>query len=518
MSTSETAATGERAYRSPPLAWARSGPARHALESALLAGVYYGAARVGYALDFAGPVAAIVWLPAGVGIAYLYLRGLSFWPGILVGDLLANDYGALPLGSALGQTIGNVLEVLIAAWLLRRLSRSREFLESVEGVGMMMIPFAVATMVSATIGTLSLSLGDVVMTHAIPTVWRTWWLGDACGALLVVPFAIAWFRPFRTMPARRYAEALVMLATTAALSEIGLHSRRPLEYLAFPGLIWAGLRFGPRGATLAILIVAGFAVWSATHVVGPFFFHSITRTVLSAQMFIAVGAISALCVAAVVSERERLAVRFGESRAQLLRAADAERQRIERNLHDGAQQRLLALAVRLRLAAERAKQAPEEAPRLIEAAEGELQIAFDDLRELSHGIHPTVLTDLGLATAIRSVAARSDQPITLAELPAFRGDGAAEAIAYFVFMEAVSNAQKHAPASTVTIRVHATAETLAIDVSDDGPGGAKMAAGSGLRGLRDRVEDAGGTFRIDSVRGRGTRISARIPLARGAPS
>ena len=516
MSVSEAAASPEAAYAGPSRAWIQARPARYVVECALLAGLYYGSAKVGYALDFAGPVAAIIWLPVGVGIAYLYLRGLVFWPGILVGDLLANDYTALPLGSALGQTLGNVLEVLIAAWLLQRLSRERNLLESVEGVGRMMIPFAAATMVSATVGTLSLRLGDVVMTHAIVTVWRTWWLGDACGALVVVPLAIAWFRPFEAMTVRRYVEGAVMLGTTAALSEVALHSTRPIAYLAFPGLIWAALRFGQRGATLAILIVGSFTVWHVTHLSGPFYFHSITRTVLSAQLFIAVGAISALCVAAVVSERERLAVRFGESRAQMLRAADAERQRIERNLHDGAQQRLLALAVHLRLAAERAKQAPEEAPRLIEAAEGELQIAFDELRELSHGIHPTVLTDLGLATAIRSVAARSTQSITLVELPALRADGAAEAIAYFVVMETLSNAQKHAPRASVRVRARASAEGLAIEVSDDGPGGAKEAAGNGLRGLRDRVEDAGGTFRVDSVRGRGTRISARIPITAGA--
>jgi signal transduction histidine kinase len=153
---------------------------------------------------------------------------------------------------------------------------------------------------------------------------------------------------------------------------------------------------------------------------------------------------------------------------------------------------------------------------LIEAAEGELQIAFDELRELSHGIHPTVLTDLGLATAIRSAAARSVQPITLLELPTARVDDDAEAIAYYVFMEAVANAQKHAPRSVVMIRVRASEDTLAIEVADNGPGGAKVSAGSGLRGLRDRVEDAGGTFAVDSIRGRGTRISARIPLAGGA--
>jgi integral membrane sensor domain MASE1 len=95
----------------------RAGRVQYMLELALLAALYYGAAKLGFALNFSGPVAAIVWLPAGVGIAYLYLRGLAFWPGMLIGDLLANDYSTIPIASAVGQTAGNVLEVVLAAWL-----------------------------------------------------------------------------------------------------------------------------------------------------------------------------------------------------------------------------------------------------------------------------------------------------------------------------------------------------------------------------------------------------------------
>src|ERR671925_603929 len=94
---------------------------RYVLGVAVLAGLYYGSAKIGYALDFAGPVAAIVWLPVGVGISFLYLGGLRFWPGVLLGDLLANDYSTLPVGSAIGQSCGNVLEVVVAVLLLRRL-------------------------------------------------------------------------------------------------------------------------------------------------------------------------------------------------------------------------------------------------------------------------------------------------------------------------------------------------------------------------------------------------------------
>ena len=120
-----------------------------------LAGAYYAAAKVGYELEFAGPVAAIVWLPAGVAIAFLSLGGLRLWPGVLVGDLLANDYSALPLGSALGQTVGNMLEVLVAALLIRRLLARGSPLDSLGGLARLLAAIVAGTAISATVGPLS---------------------------------------------------------------------------------------------------------------------------------------------------------------------------------------------------------------------------------------------------------------------------------------------------------------------------------------------------------------------------
>ena len=135
---SEIAVPSEAVGRRP--FWVvHEGRLRYVLGVVVLAGAYYGAAKVSYLLEFAGPVAAIVWLPVGIGMAFLFLGGLRFWPGVLIGDLLANDYGALPLGAALGQTCGNLLEVLVAVALLRRLVRNRSPLASVWGVGWMVI-------------------------------------------------------------------------------------------------------------------------------------------------------------------------------------------------------------------------------------------------------------------------------------------------------------------------------------------------------------------------------------------
>src|SRR3954447_15209751 len=146
---------------------ARLAPVRYPLGLAALAGLYYAGAKTGYLLEFSGPVAAIVWLPVGIGISFLYLGGLAYWPGVLIGDLLANDYSLIPLGSALGQTCGNVLEVVIAVWLLRRLVRHGSPLASPRGVGAIAVSIAAGATVSATVGTTSLLSGGVIGTHGL---------------------------------------------------------------------------------------------------------------------------------------------------------------------------------------------------------------------------------------------------------------------------------------------------------------------------------------------------------------
>jgi signal transduction histidine kinase len=487
--------------------------ARYLLGVAVLALLYLGSAQLGYALDFSGPVAAIVWLPVGVGISFLYLGGMRFWPGVLLGDLLANDYTALPIGSALGQTTGNILEMLAATALIRRLVRRGSPLESVRGLGGMLVALAAGTVVSATIGGLSLRLGGVTAPDDVVQVWRTWWLGDFTGALIVVPLAIAWSRPPRPEDWRgRLIEAILVLAIVAVLTDVAFMSDAPITYIVFPALMWAALRFGQRGATLAVAIAAGLTVWDTTHFSGPFAFESITRSVLATQLYIAVAALTALCLAAVVSERELFARRLAASRLRLIEAADTERRRLEHDLHDGAQQRLTALAVRLDQSAEDARDDPGRAARMFEEAGGELALAIEELRQLAHGLHPAVLSHLGLSSAVRDVALRSAVPITITALPTNRVASTVESTAYFVFAEAVTNAQKHAQAHAILVRIVVAGGFLRVEVSDDGVGGAAESAGSGLEGLRDRVEAVGGSFALESPPGRGTRVRAAIPL------
>ena len=402
----------------------------------------------------------------------------------------------------------------MAALLIRRLVGRGSPLGSVAGLGGMLVAIAVGTAASATVGATSLWLGDVITTDTVRTVWRTWWLGDLSGALVVVPLGLAWWgRLPRRWGSRRALEAALLLAAVAGLCELVSRSHRPLADLVFPALIWAALRFGQRGATLAVAVAAILSVWNTVHYAGPFVFHSITHSVLSTQLFIAVASVSTLYLAAVVSERRRFAAGLAASRARLIDAADTERRRLEHNLHDGAQQRFISVAAHLGLAAEVAQQRSEEDAAVFAELQAELLLGIDELRELGHGIHPAVLTDFGLATAIRNMARRSSVPIELLELPATRVDAAAETTAYYVFAEAVANAQKHAHASKLQVVAVVGTHTLHIEVADDGVGGATESAGSGLQGLRDRVEAVGGTFHVDSATNRGTVVAAAIPLA-----
>jgi signal transduction histidine kinase len=480
---------------------------------AALAGLYYGSARFGYTLEFSGPVGAIVWLPAGVGIAFLTLGGLGLWPGVLIGDLLANDYSTLPVGSAMGQTVGNILEVVLAAWLIRRHLRRDNPLGSVTDVARIMLALAAGTALSATVGVTCAVLGGVTAFAHSPTVWRTWWLGDLVGALIVVPLALAWSRPLKGVAWRsRAPEGLALLVAVVVLGEIALRSSEPLTYLLFPLLVWAALRFGQRGATLSVAMVSALTVWNTTHYLGPFVYDSITRSVLTTQLFIAIAALSTLMLQAVVAEREDLVEQVEISRARLVETSDRERRRLERNLHDGAQQRLVALAARLHGASEQVQVAPDQISELLVAAEDEVLTATDELRELASGIHPAVLTDLGLGPAIRAIVSRATVPIVVRDVPFGRLDPTVEATAYYVVSEAVANAQKYARAAAVSISAAVSGDTLRVEVADDGVGGAAERTGAGLQSLRDRVEAIGGTFRVVSPTGRGTSITAALPV------
>jgi PAS domain S-box-containing protein len=797
-------------------ATARGRVGSYLLAVAILAGAYYAAAKLGLRLAYLHGAVTALWPPVGVGIAALVLGGARLWPGILVGDLLVGDYSS-PIGTVLGQTLGNTLEVVLAAVVLRRLVGARVGLTRVVEVLALVAAAALGTLVSACFGSVSLRLGDVISADELGEVWRTWWLSDFSGALVVTPLILSWATPGPFLLGRREAfEGLVLLIALVLLAEVP--SQRDVPYVVFPVLIWAALRFGPRGAALSLVVASSLTVLNTANNAGPFVRESITDSLLSTQLFLATAALTALVLAAVTAERatasaaleaneerlrsvvgsmaeglivsdadgvitdcnavaeritglerrqligrrpgevmgpavdergdrlssdrllggdalaagpseglvariarpdatstwvsvssapvrdaagrrggvvttlsditrrreaeerlmaseratrrlaaeqsalrriatlvaaeappralfaqvteevgrllgapsarvvryegesgativggwtedggglpvgsripiegdtviarvrasgnveridgyegvsgelaERLRARgyrssvaapvrvagslwgalvasahdprdlddttesrlcdvaelvaqalanadaremLAASRARIVEAGDAERRRLERNLHDGAQQRLVTLALQLRLVESQLDRDPAQARRELDAAGVQLREALEELRELARGIHPAVLTDRGLEPAVAALADRSPVPVHVVAVPDERLSPAVEAAAYYIIAEAITNVAKYASASHVAVTVRRGEESALVEVVDDGVGGADPAAGSGLRGIADRVEALGGRLHVTSPPGEGTTIRAEVP-------
>jgi PAS domain S-box-containing protein len=213
-----------------------------------------------------------------------------------------------------------------------------------------------------------------------------------------------------------------------------------------------------------------------------------------------------------ITERKRDEVELRASRARIVQAGDAERRRLERNLHDGAQQRLVALSLALRLAQAQVRTKPEAAEELLAASAEELSSALDELRELARGIHPAVLTDRGLPAALEALAGRAPTPVDIHVGLDDRLPANIEAAAYYVVSEALANVAKYASARSVTVSVERRNGVALVEVVDDGVGGADPTLGSGLRGLADRIAALDGTLEVTSTAGRGTTVRAEIPV------
>jgi signal transduction histidine kinase len=229
-----------------------------------------------------------------------------------------------------------------------------------------------------------------------------------------------------------------------------------------------------------------------------------------------VDAVGAAATLALENERleAELRARVAElhsSRARIVAAGYEERRQVERDLHDGAQQRLMALNMNLRLARGKIDSDPALAGELLDEAMKELSEATSELRELARGIHPAVLSDRGLAAALSGLAGRSPVPVEIVETPAERLPAPVESTTYFVIAEALTNVARYSQAGNATVRVARENGVVEIEVSDDGVGGANPAAGTGLRGLGDRVAALDGAFKVSSPAGEGTTVRASIP-------
>jgi signal transduction histidine kinase len=486
-----------------------------------LSAAYYGAGRAALALQYSGPVTAI-WPPVGVGVAALYLGGLRWLPGVLIGDLLLSDPG-LPVGSRILMTVGNMADVVVIVLLLRQLVGPRAAPDRLEQLGGMLFAIAVGAAITSTFALVSVRAGGPIGSSESWTFWRSWFLSDASGSLVVIPLVLAWARaPSPAWRGRGGGEGALMIGAVVALSAIALSSSQSLTYMVFPALMWAALRFGQQGATLAVTVAAGLAVWITARDVGPFVQQSITDSTLSTQLYIAVAALATLCLAAVVSERRR-ALHLAESRRHDVERAAEERQRIARDLHDSASQSLFATTLHLRTA-ERAlaREATGGTGRVQEELDQVGQLtrgALSEMRAAIFELRPDAVIAEGLVAALAkhaaAVSAREQLAIVVQgpeqRLPLAPG---AEEQLYGLVREALANTVKHAEATAVAIHVGATDRVVAIEVRDDGCGFAPAGAavGSfGLQSMHSRATQLGGRLTITSGPGRGTAVRVEVP-------
>ncbi len=281
-------------------------PWLYAAKVVALAGVYYGAAKLGLELAFETPSVTAVWPPTGIALAALVLGGYRLWPGVALGAFLANSWTGVPVYAVLGIAAGNTLEAVVGTYLLRRVG-FRPSLERVRDVlSLAALAAVVSTTVSATFGVTSLLAADEIATGDYGSVWRTWWLGDMGGDLVVAPalLVVAAQWPFRELRGR-VVEAAALAAATAGLAVFIFTRSTSLTFLIFPVLVWAALRFWRLGAVVAILLFASIAIPLTESDMGPFSGEAPDDSLLLAQLYLGVAGLTALVLAAVVTQRQR---------------------------------------------------------------------------------------------------------------------------------------------------------------------------------------------------------------------
>lgn len=281
----------------------------------VLAVIYHLAVRLGLKMAYVQPNTSPVWPPTGIAIAALLLFGYNLWPGISLGVLLGSLLTGAPFNLALGMTLGNTLEALVIAFCLHRIVDFRADINRVQDVINLLGISFLGTMISATIGTMTLMLTGLGEWGYFQTIWTTWWIGDLLGALVVAPVLLVWVTPPPFLANRRsYLEGAILLTLLGFITWYVFSNQPPvgilqqaLLYVIFPFTTWAALRFGQRGATTAILLVSGIAIWGTARGMGPFSLESKNDSLILLQTFMGVVSLTMLILAAATIERRKAA-------------------------------------------------------------------------------------------------------------------------------------------------------------------------------------------------------------------
>ena len=307
--------------RSPPTQIHRSRLIREFGAAALLLAAYFILGKLGLQLAFDFPSATPVRLGTGLALTAFLILGTRVWPAIFIGAFLVNFTTAGTVATSLGIAIGNTLEGVVGAWLVTRYAGGRNCLTRAEYLfKFTLLAALLSTMVSATVGVLSLHLAGLVSTDGIGSVWMTWWLGNASGDLLVAPVLLSWSAATSgPLPWSRRLELLVLYGTLVgvALALFGAipsaHlSAPPLGVICIPFLVWAAVRFGPREAATATLLLGGVALWGTLQGYGPFVRPTPNASLILLQTYMGVASVMTLILAAAVAERGAMEAQLRE--------------------------------------------------------------------------------------------------------------------------------------------------------------------------------------------------------------
>lgn len=491
------------------------------LTTTLLFGLaYYALAQAGSIVQFRGGVEA-VWWPTGLAAGFLYMAGLRYWPGAVLADFWLGFPESNPINYV--QTLGNAGEMVIAAVVAGRLLGGRSALSRSEDVVRLLLAVGIGTAFSASVGTTTMLLSHDIAGGEAAGIWRTWWLADTGGGLLIMPLIMTWWRlePLVRPRSIRTLEGLALTGFLLGCSLVGFSSGHPLTYLVFPSLIWAALRFGLPGATAANAATAVTAVGLTAHQRGPFAVSSIDDAVLGVQLFVLVAAVTTLTLGAVVSARRRAAWELAQSERREAEQATLARQRIARDLHDSVSQTLFGLTLQAGVAEHQLSAGrPGPTLELVQEMSRLAHGALAELRALIFELRPEALAEEGLVAALTkhgaAMAVQRDVAITVTgpgrrlTLPAMT-----EEHLYRLVLEAMGNAASHAHPSRINVTVAEADGRICIRVADDGRGfdpSEDYIGHLGLRTMRGRAAEIGGTLAIESGPGFGSTVSVSVPM------
>jgi signal transduction histidine kinase len=521
--------------------------------------VYFAAGKFGLTLAFMNASATAVWPPTGIALAAFLLMGPGMWPAILAGAFLVNLTTSGSVVASLVIAAGNSLEGAIGAYLVQRFANGpRAFNRAQDIFRYTALAGLLAPSVSATIGVTSLVLGGLAVWSDFGSVWLTWWLGDATGAILVAPLLILWATHSRLHWDRRRAlEAgllvaalvVVTLFVFGGLSPLNVKDY-PLEFLILPIVLWAAFRFGQRATVTLAVLLSGIAIWGTLHGLGPFARETPNEALLLLQAFVAATCITGLVLAALAADNARL---FGETQAlnaqlesriaqrtaqlqqaqseaqalsqRLLAAREEERASIAREVHDELGQQLTGFKYEVARLDKAIGNGQSPALREITSEMSHnIDATIETVRRIATELRPAILDDFGLLAAIQwqvedagrrmGIVAHYESQVETLEL-----DREASAAIFRVCQEALTNIARHSGATRVDVSIGCASGEFVLVVHDNGRGISKTASESskslGLMGMRERAHLARGTLEIDGASDSGTTVTIRVPLTAG---